>query len=348
MPGVGPAPAPDPKAQVKRQLDACLSLAKTAEPKLFGREAPEWMEKLDSAHKATMAALDFALENDLPRALVVSALLWRFWTMRGYMSEVRPKVHKIIDAAAKAGAPPEYRMPAAVSLAIMDYFDGDEDRASRLAAEYLPVTEARKDELRQALLLMITGWIHESRAEYPEAQARLTAALQLLKKLNHTWGIAVTLRTLGELARMQGDLERAAQIYQEDYEAFQKLGDHGGMGAMLINQGMISLASGDLSEAESRFLGGSAMLRNMGITQFIGTALFALGCLKYARREFIAACHRFGAAQGVLDRIGGKLEPSERAVLDEHLSLLKEQLGEKTVDTALDQGRKTPPDRLLS
>ena len=328
-------------------LDQVLQLARAAEPSLFGKEARDWFEKLDAAHENTVVSLQFALVQDLPRGLAVSALLWRYWALNGHIPVVRPLVDQLLERATAAGAPAEARLPAAVSSAFMAYFAGDDARAEKLASDFLPVAQKRPDPLRESFLRLLLGWGLEARAEYPQAKQHFEATLESFRKLNHAWGVAVSLMALGELARIEEDFETARRLFDEDFRAYQKLGDHQGMAVTLINLGFVALHNDDLDDARGRFLGGMQILRNLGSQQFVAAALFGMACLKLAEAAFAPCARLLGAVQALLDPVGGKLEPAERLLWDKVKAAVTDRLGEAVVNQSMEEGRKIPPDRLV-
>jgi len=346
----GPGPmTPDDKRVLaaRKLLDQVLQLARAAEPHLFGKEARDWFEKLDQAHQNTVLSLQFALAQDLPRGLALGALLWRYWVVHGHIPEVRPLVDELLERAAAAGAPAEARLPCAVSAAFMAYFAGEDLRAEQLALLFLPVAQKRPDPMREALLQLLLGWGLEARAEYADSKVHFNAALEGFRKLNHAWGVAVSLTALGELARIEDDFETAQKLFDEDFRVYQKLGDHQGMAVTLINLGFLALHNDELDEARGRFLGGMQILRNLGSEQFVAAALFGMACLKLAEAAFVPCARLLGACQHMLRHVGGKLEPAERLLWEKVHAAVTDRLGPAVVEQSMEEGRKIPPDRLV-
>lgn len=267
--------------------------------------------------------------------------------VNGHVPQVRPLVDQMIERALAAGAPPEARLPAAVSASIMAYVAGDDARAEKVAAEYLPVAQKRPDAMREALLLVVLGWAEEGRGAWAGAKARFQGALERFRKLNHAWGIALSLRSLGEIARIEEDFPAARQIFDEGFKVYQKLGDHQGMALTLINQGFVALHGEDLDDARSRFQGGIQILRNLGSEQLVATGLFGMACLKLAAAELVPCARLLGAVQAMLDHAGGKLEPAERILHDRMVAALHQRLGEGVVRQSMEEGKKIPPDHLI-
>jgi predicted ATPase len=68
-----------------------LRLAERSEPELVRPEQKEWLDRLETDHDNLRAALDLCL-NTAPltlSALLLAGALWRFWDLRGYLTEGR-------------------------------------------------------------------------------------------------------------------------------------------------------------------------------------------------------------------------------------------------------------------
>ncbi len=67
-----------------------LRLAEEAEPHIKGSQQSMWLERLEREHDNLRAALHWLIEQEeAALALRLSAALWYFWYMRGYLSEGR-------------------------------------------------------------------------------------------------------------------------------------------------------------------------------------------------------------------------------------------------------------------
>ena len=82
-----------PQAQDVEEKHALLfmRLAEEAEPLLTGEEQDQWLDKLEREHGNLRAALAWSLRQggNVEIALRLGAALWRFWWVRGYLSEGR-------------------------------------------------------------------------------------------------------------------------------------------------------------------------------------------------------------------------------------------------------------------
>ena len=85
-----------------RHLEYYLRLATQADPELRGSEPEVWLDRLEVEHDNFRAALDWCQANsDLAAAgIELTSALWRFWDIRGYLSQGREQL-----AAALARGP---------------------------------------------------------------------------------------------------------------------------------------------------------------------------------------------------------------------------------------------------
>jgi predicted ATPase len=74
----------------ERHLACFLALAEQAEPALVGPEQEVWLARLVAEHDNLRAAMAWAAERGMGEpGLQLVAALWRFWSIRGYLSEGR-------------------------------------------------------------------------------------------------------------------------------------------------------------------------------------------------------------------------------------------------------------------
>ncbi|MGH9650982.1 MAG: ATP-binding protein, partial [Terriglobales bacterium] len=114
-------------------LAVFVALAEEAEPELTGANQAEWLNRLEAEHENFRAALDWALEplviasevkqpmpasathppptpppqggrkNDADAGLRIVGALWRFWMVRGYLSEGRTRLAAALESSQESG-----------------------------------------------------------------------------------------------------------------------------------------------------------------------------------------------------------------------------------------------------
>jgi tetratricopeptide (TPR) repeat protein len=128
-----------------------------------------------------------------------------------------------------------------------------------------------------------------------------------------------------EAARMQGELGRAAELYDASIALNEELGDEAMVGVELGNKAWVELAVGHLDEAE-RLL--RASLEAMDDDYGIAFCLLGLARVELERgREHGGEV--LGAAEGILERSGLVWDPAEQPEYDATLTLAHAVAGER-------------------
>jgi predicted ATPase/transcriptional regulator with XRE-family HTH domain len=90
------------EATAVRQAHAVsfLDLAERAERELHGPDQVAWLDHLEREHPNLRAALEWTLQTrEIEQALRLGGALWWFWYVRGYSSEGRRWIDRILDSA---------------------------------------------------------------------------------------------------------------------------------------------------------------------------------------------------------------------------------------------------------
>lgn len=122
-----------------------------------------------------------------------------------------------------------------------------------------------------------------------------TAALPLERQLGHKKDQARTLRVLGEIAQIRGDLVTWRSHSEAALSLSRELNDREGMTLALYQLGRIARDSGDADMAYSSFRESLAIVEEIGNKKFMVEVLNQLGDLEYQ-------CDKLDNAAGYLDR----------------------------------------------
>jgi len=289
------------QAEAARRAHAAyyLSLAEEAEPELRGAAQVEWLERLDAEWANLRAALEWLLrQGELTNGLRLAGALRRFWLVRGYPSEGRGWLERLLQRAEAEGVavPAMARAKALNAAGVLAWSQGDYARAVTLCEAALALYRAGDDTEGMALSLNHLGFVAADQGESSHAAALLTESLRLYRRLDDTWGIARTLGDLGVMAAQQGDFAEATRLLEESLPLRRGLGNKRGIAVALSNLGNVAVDQGDYRRATALFEESVLLARELGNKKGIALSLNSLGDV--------------AAAQGAAERAAALYEES--------------------------------------
>ncbi|MDQ3412689.1 MAG: protein kinase, partial [Chloroflexota bacterium] len=121
-----------------------LELAETAAPLLVGSAQALWLDRLELEHDNVRSALRWSIaRDDTGIALRLGASLWRFWSIRGYLSEGRRWLEQVLDLSPAALSPA--RAAALVGAGTLAEYQGAYAAAAALHQAALALHRALGD-----------------------------------------------------------------------------------------------------------------------------------------------------------------------------------------------------------
>ncbi|HEY7727744.1 MAG TPA: tetratricopeptide repeat protein [Candidatus Eisenbacteria bacterium] len=255
------------------------SLAQRAETELEGPEQMLWLDRLEEEHDNLRAALLWAVHSeDAGLALVLVGGLWRFWWVRGFLSEGRDRLRAAL-AMSGAHADRSLRAKALLGAGRLSYEVGDYVTARAFHEEALALRRALGDPAGIAMSLVNLGIVAHGEGDYALAHTRYTESLALQEELGNLRGIAICLNNLGRLAGELGQLEEARAQFAKSLEIRRSLGDRRGMSISFEGLGDVAFQRGDF-QASRGFYGQSLEIqRELGDRQGIAESLLRLGIM---------------------------------------------------------------------
>src|SRR5205085_1994646 len=222
------------EAEVLRGRHAAyyLALAEQAEPALTGAEQAGWLERLEREHNNLRAALRWAQdggEGEIGSRL--AAALWRFWYVRGHLSEGRTWLESFLGPATSRPTSAEQGTGSAAT---------------------------------QARALIGAGVLANIQGDYARAAAWCDDSLSLYRNLGDQRGMAMALNILGDIAAKRGDDARALALSEESLAVYRELGDRRGVAVALNNLGAVLLHRGDHARAAVLCAESLAVNRELG------------------------------------------------------------------------------------
>jgi predicted ATPase/transcriptional regulator with XRE-family HTH domain len=270
--------------QIRRTSYAAYYLhwAERAEAALSGAAQGEWLARLEREQPNLREVLHWASEGgDLEIGLRLAGALRRFWFTRGYLSEGRLWLDRLL---ALCGAPERdsdaYRraLNAAGSLA---HRQGDYARAGTLFEESLSLAQQCGDQRAMAEALHLLGSIAALRENgtYAQAASLYERSVVLWRNLGDTGRLALALSNLASVLRHQGAYDRAFSMAEESLALWRRRGDRAGEAAALANLGLVAYEQDDLRRAGAWLEESVALRRALGDKWGIAFSLTALAVL---------------------------------------------------------------------
>ena len=289
----------------QRHAATFVRLGEQAATELVGARQPAWLMRLESEHANLRGALDYLItqaEGEL--ALRLAAAIYRFWEIRGYVSEGRAWLRKAL--AYQGTATSLTRAKALNAAGTLAWRQGDFDEARPLLEESISCFTQCEEEVGLAEALQSLAAVNMGQGDYALAQQRLEQSLQLCRDAKHEVGIARALNYLGNLALEQDRYAAARGYYRESLRLYQGIGDQVSMAAGFFNVGNVSRQLADFDAARANYEACLAISRAVGHRGLTGVALRNLGIVAFDQQAY-AQAQRYGEeALTLLSELGDK------------------------------------------
>lgn len=239
-------------------------LVRIAERQLWGANIADALSRLDTENDNVRVALEhyLAQPTGVEASINLAGSLWRFWEMRGAISEGRSWLGRALQRGSDPPAPSRWlALHAAGNLAgdQGDYAYAKEcyQESLRLLQSHLPTLadpeQIRTTHYRIANTLTNLGNNAIQRGNLAEALPYCEEALALNRRLETKVGLALTLTNLATIYLWQQQLDQAEHWGREALATYQELGDERGIAWNLSRLGNIACERGLFAQAASLF-----------------------------------------------------------------------------------------------
>ena len=260
-----------------------LALALEAEPHMRGREAVVWLERLETEHGNLRAALAWLRDrDDGQRAVRMAAALWRFWWLRGHISEGRDELAAAL-AVNGALAAPAARATALDGEGVLAETQGNYQRAEALHQDALAISREHGDAIGIARATGNLGVVAFDRGDDERAESLLQESLAQARQAADPQLTATALNDLGGVFYSRDDLEKARSLYQESLGLRRQQGNGADIARSLNNLGAVAFRMGDFSQARHLYAESLDLYRETGDKW--GAAGSLTGLAESIRRE---------------------------------------------------------------
>jgi hypothetical protein len=224
-------------------------------------------------------------------------------------------------------------------LAGIHFFQGHQIEVQALAAEALSLGRADGDAWVVSFALFLQGTAAFERGDHEQAEVRSREALDAADASGEAWLHGPPLLVLGHVAASKGDHDRAQQLYEESIEVHRRVGETWGLGIVLAAAAGVRIVRHDYAQARVQASEALSLCQELEDPRGIAWSLEVFAGLLAAAGMADGAARLWGAAEGLLESVGGTLAPSIRWVRDRYVELTRTPLGDASFETARTEGR---------
>jgi len=232
----------DAQTYQQRHAASILAFVERAAGEVMGPRGGEWLDGYELERDNIRAAMSWALEsNAAETALRLLAACWRYWQMRGYLTEARGYADQVMALPARKNHAEanEAALEAAGGIA---YWQGDWPPARLWYGETLDLARARQDDRAEAnALYNLTFTYAWNPGEQEEALKLANQALEVNRRLGDRVGIGRALWARASADYFFGDMPAAISALDEALEIFRTAGDQFMLAWTLYMQGLTLL-----------------------------------------------------------------------------------------------------------
>jgi len=267
----------------RRHADYFATLAETAGPVHHGFPPVAWLDRLDQDKDNLRAALQWTLsQGEFGLAFRLGAALWRYWERRGYLSEGRASLARML-AHSPAEAAHASGWSARTGAGVLAALQGDYDEAMRCCQDARAGWQALGDHRGEARALLCLATVARYQDDYAGAESLGHQSLAAYRAVDDRWGIGHVLTHLGMVAWVQSDHASATAHYEEALTHLRGIGDEAGIVEVLLESGKGASDAGDFARATVLFEQCLTLCASMGDRSGRSAALTELGVV--ARRQ---------------------------------------------------------------
>jgi DNA-binding CsgD family transcriptional regulator len=328
-----------------RQRHARYFLGMTDEPwrGLAGAETVAWLDRVEREHDNLRAALGWLRDyGPLEAGLSLSASLWWFWSVRGYLTEGQVWLRTFLDRPDPGTASAPERARALFGAGVLARLQTDYEGSQALLEEALGIARANGDDPCAADVLVELGDVAYSRQELAIARGHLAEALAIRRRVGDPWGTVDALNRLARVMLRQGAFAEARRGLKEARTLAEVVGARDLLAAAMYYSGEVASEIGEWSAAQHDYAEGLRLFRDLGYHRWIARAMEGLASLAAIQHDSVRALRLAGAAAAIREASGQPLAPIEGQRLERRLGTIRAALDQRSAAAAWEAGRVQP------
>jgi non-specific serine/threonine protein kinase len=322
-----------------RHLASFLGLAEEAFPEVRGPSPQVWLDRLAAEHDNLRAALGWSAATSQEQGLQLAASLYRYWFIRGHLTEGREWYARLLEALPSDTALVD-RARALNNAGILARVQGDHAAAQTLLQESLAIGRELNAPKRITAALGNLAIVAMEQARYEDAEALLQETAMLERAIGDRLALAGTLENLGVLLRVRGDYPAARLLLEESLTTMRDIGERLGEAVLLRSLGLVECAQGNLKAAERHLREALTICQEISDRVDAADAIEGLALVAVAMDAPRQATRIWGAAERLREELGSPMPPYEQAAYVRAMAHARATFGDEAFDQAWREGRE--------
>jgi predicted ATPase/DNA-binding CsgD family transcriptional regulator len=269
----------------RRHARYYLGLLERAEEAITGARQAAWLDILELEHANLRASLRWAMESgEIQQGLALVWVMWRFWWVRGYLSEGRQQVADLLRLARPVG-PGALLSRGLVSAGLLATWQADYAAAAVYLEDALTMARQFADKRTEAYAHAFLTRVRRDQGDEASAQSAGEHAVTIFRGLDDAWGLAVALHFLG-LAVEAKDMQVAGTLFEESASIFKRLGNEWDLAMPLRGLGDVACLAGNPDQAARHYAESISLFRERGDDWSVAMLSTQLAFAKLATRHW--------------------------------------------------------------
>ena len=224
---------------------------------------------------------------------------------------------------------------ALFSLGDVELAMRDDDKAKATYEESLTLYRQLGDPIGRTFPLTSLGrlaWLH---GDYASARSLVEEALETRRQVSMSmlagganWVLAISLASLSDVARCEDSFEEACTLATEAMVRFRELGDQAGVAWATYALAYASYYSADYEKSERLFADSLKLRNEQGSIEGAALCLAGFASLAARKADLTRAARLYGATEALIESVGVRLSPYDRADYDKHRAGVLSKMGE--------------------
>jgi predicted ATPase/class 3 adenylate cyclase len=305
----------------QRHADWFLGEVTAAEPRLMATDKRPQLDALEQEHDNLRAAIAWATERGrADTALRLTGGLWRFWQMRGYLTEGRERLERAL-ALPETANHPDARSLALEAAGGIAYWQGDGAAAQQFyeAALELAQGAGSLSAEAQARYNLSFAYMYNPDGPTPDrASAEALRALELYRRIGDRAGEAKTLWAMSNVDWTSNDetSAEAVEYARRALAAFREIGDQFQIGWASYTVALYGLRDRRLEEAATGLAEALGVFAAADDVSGYVLVIDAIALLAWLSGDARTAARLSGAVAELERRSGTGLNPVNREAME--------------------------------